>query len=1009
MVSILSIQQAQLMRLVEGSGRIVLFVAAVMLLSILSTPAQAADSKDQYTKVFDIPQQRADLSLTQFAEQADITLIFSYDLARDKTANRLVGTYRPKEAIQLLLNGTGLRPTFSKDGFINIAPEEQPVAEGDRMNEKHKKGILAALALLLAGPGLSAQGTDDGAFEEIIVKGTRLQNQRSIDAKRNTFQISDGIAADEIGRLPDFNVGESLARVPGLSIRTDQGEARFVTIRGLNPDYNSTLLDGSTIAVPDRDGRNVFMEVLPASVAKRIDVYKSLTPDLEGHAVGGIINLITPSAFDYASSVFNSHFEFGNYETNKGFEGSKPSGDADFLVADRFGSAGQFGFVFTGNYFRRDSYLPWAQFERFRFYDAAGNETSSYAPGSVAAPGQRRYHWYHNNRTRYGGMVKLEHNASNSVYNFAKLYYNVAKDDEARQTDVFANQSGNALVNATPRSGTLVGSNFQTRQYVGQFNFERSLSGLQVGSDIDLSEGTTLELRGSFSRGRFKNPESFVEWRTVSPDYAYSYERKGDAFNVTMNDPSAAYNFDNMPMYNYNFTDRDMTEDVTELSATWRGESLFGGNDLGFLAGLKVRQTKRSYDENRFEYTPTATNTFTLGSTGLASIDERVRDMPGILPGQGIISIDTSRVLSVIDDHIAANPTQWNFNDQPDRDARADYGVDEKVLAGFVAATYESDRQHLIAGVRVESTNYDTNGFRAVDGVYGRVTDSGDYLNPLPSVNYSFDMRDDLIFRAAYSRSIGRPAFGQFAPSNESASTAGTIPTVSRSNPDLKPRRSDNFDVSIERYLDNGSGIISAAIFYKRIEDEIFVRSTEKIVDVFGPPTLALVSEPENAGEVTNLYGLELNVVKDFDFLPAPLNGLGASLNVTLLNHDFKYQTSDGMLFHPKTMLGQANSVYNAALYYDYGRFSAKLAYNHTGLQMDQLNSNPDNISYVDDDWAVDFKASFSVTDRLAVTLNLYNIAGESEDLVTGRFQEQPGRESYFGSAYFVGLSYASQ
>ena len=148
-----------------------------------------------------------------------------------------------------------------------------------------------------------------------------------------------------------------------MSIRTDQGEARFVSLRGLNPDYNSTLLDGSTIAVPDRDGRNVFMEVLPASVAKRIEVFKTVTPDLEGHAIGGIINLVTPSAFDYPGFTVNSKIEFGEYERNEGFEGNSPSGDADFLIANQFGVNDQFGLVLTGNYFQRDSYTPWAQFE----------------------------------------------------------------------------------------------------------------------------------------------------------------------------------------------------------------------------------------------------------------------------------------------------------------------------------------------------------------------------------------------------------------------------------------------------------------------------------------------------------------------------------------------------------------------------------------------------------------------------------------------------------------------
>ena len=869
--------------------------------------------------------------------------------------------------------------------------------------------VSVAVSGLLAGQAIAqeAEPAADGALEEILVRGTKLQNLRALEAKRNTMQVMDAVSSDEIGRLPDFNVGESLARVPGVSIRTDQGEARFVIIRGLNPDYNSTLLDGSSIAVPDRDGRNVFMEVLPASAAKRIEVFKTVTPDQEGHAVGGIINLVTPSAYDYDDLEIKIQGEIGQYQQNSGFEGKKLSGDADFLIADTFGDDDTWGFVVTGNYFQRDSYLPWGQFERFRFYDAGGNEVAPYTEGALPAPGQRRYHWYHNDRQRYGGMGKLEYKPSTDVYSFLKVYYNNAKDDEARQTDVFDNRAGNMAVDQTETSGTLVGTNFRTRQYVGQFNFKRSLLGGQLGTDYQMDDTNQLKLRASYSESLFKNPESFVEWRRDSADYAFSYQRDGDAFNVTLNDPDAAFDFDNMPMNNFNFTDRRMKEKVWEVSADVIGDSLFSSDTLGYITGVKYRRLERNFNEDKFRYIATDLNTFSLGASGLASIAD-VPKMPGILPGQGVISIDTTDVLPSVNADIAANPDGWTFDDQANDDLRADYGVEENVFAAYAAITHETEQQRLIAGFRIEATSYDTSGNRQIDGVYGPVDDSGNYLNILPSINYTYRPTQDIAVRAAYSRTIGRPKFSEFAPSRESASTAGTQPTLSRSNPDLKPRLSDNLDISLEKYLDGGSGIIAIAGFYKRIQDEIYLDTTEQLIPGLSPDTLTLVTQPQNTDNVTNLFGIELNLVKNFDFLPSPLHGLGGAVNVTKIWHDFEYPLSDGTFYEPRTMLGQANKILNTALFYDKGRFNANLALNYTGIQADRLNnSNTDNISYVDEDWQVDFKASYYVMDNLAVTVNLYNILGESEDLVTGRFQEQPGRESAFGSAYFIGFSYS--
>lgn len=867
----------------------------------------------------------------------------------------------------------------------------------------------SALLVSVAASGLLAgqvSAEPAGELEEIIVRGAKYQNLKALDAKRNTFQVMDAVSADEIGRLPDFNVGESLARVPGISVRTDQGEARFVTVRGLNPDYNSTLLDGSTIAVPDRDGRNVFMEVLPASAAKRIEVFKTVTPDQEGHAVGGIINLVTPSAYDYDDLQIKVQGEIGQYEENKGFEGKKLSGDADILIADKFGADDAWGFVLTGNYFQRDSYLPWAQFERFRFYDSGGNEVAPYTEGALPAPGQRRYHWYHNDRQRYGGMAKLEYKPSVDSYSFLKVYYNIAKDDEARQTDVFENRSGNMAVDQTENSGTLVGSNFRTRQYVGIFDFKRSLWGGQLGTAYQMDDSNQLKLRASYSGSLFKNPESFVEWRRDSSDYAFSYEREGDAFNVTLNDPAAAYDFDNMPMNNYNFTDRRMKETVWEFSADVIGDSLFSSDTLGYLAGVKYRMLERNYNEDKFRWLAAGGNTFSLGASGLATIEE-VNSMPGILPGQGVITVDTSNVLPAVNAHIGANPAEWTFDEQAWDDLRADYGVDEDVFSAYAAITHETENQRLVAGFRIEATSFDTNGFRRIDGDPATVDDSGNYLNILPSINYQYTASDSVIFRAAYSRTIGRPKFSEFAPSLESASLAGAQPTLSRSNPDLKPRLSDNLDISVEKYLDGGSGIIALAGFYKRIQDEIYVGTSEQLIPELDPDTLTLVSQPENADNITNLFGVEINLVKNFDFLPSPLDGFGGAVNATKIWHDFKYPLTDGRMFKPETMLGQANEIVNAALFYDKGRFNANLALNYTGIQGDRFNtSNPDNNSYVDKDWQVDFKASYYVLDNLALTMNLYNIWGESEDLVTGRFREQPGRESSFGSAYFIGFSY---
>jgi iron complex outermembrane receptor protein len=169
MISNLSIQQAHFLRCVEGSRHLVILITALVPWAFSSSAAMAAESDKQETIYFDIPQQRADLSLTQFAEQADITLIFTFELAQDKTANRLVGSYTPREAIQVLLSETGLKPTFSEDAFINIAPDEPSEAEGDEMISRNKVGFVAMLAAAFTGSPSSAQEGQEPIIDEILV------------------------------------------------------------------------------------------------------------------------------------------------------------------------------------------------------------------------------------------------------------------------------------------------------------------------------------------------------------------------------------------------------------------------------------------------------------------------------------------------------------------------------------------------------------------------------------------------------------------------------------------------------------------------------------------------------------------------------------------------------------------------------------------------------------------------------------------------------------------------
>ena len=234
----LSIYQVRLSHLVEGSRSIVLLFAAVCLLSFWPTATVVAGTNNQETTRFDIPQQRADRSLIKFAEQADITLIFTFELARDRTTNRLVGSYHIDEGIQLLLDGTGLKPTFSSDGHINIALAEMPVAEREYMNVK-KKGLWAALTSIFVVSGAAAQEepeTGVSAIEEVIVTATYRKS--SLMDTSMSISALDQSVIDEMGAR---DMSDVYRQIPGLNMSGTTTGANRYTIRGVSSQTGTSF------------------------------------------------------------------------------------------------------------------------------------------------------------------------------------------------------------------------------------------------------------------------------------------------------------------------------------------------------------------------------------------------------------------------------------------------------------------------------------------------------------------------------------------------------------------------------------------------------------------------------------------------------------------------------------------------------------------------------------------------------------------------------------------------
>src|SRR6187402_1886391 len=174
-------------------------------------------------------------------------------------------------------------------------------------------------------------------LQEIEVTGFRLAQITALQDKRSAMLIKESVTANDAGKLPDQNAAETLARVTGVSVTTDQGEGRYVTIRGVDAALNSVTIDGQIIGSPEGDTRRVALDTVPADILSKLEVIKSATPDLDGNAIGGTINLVTPSVFDDPDGRFlSATADYGYYDLG----GQNPWGGSvgwGSTFNDRFG------------------------------------------------------------------------------------------------------------------------------------------------------------------------------------------------------------------------------------------------------------------------------------------------------------------------------------------------------------------------------------------------------------------------------------------------------------------------------------------------------------------------------------------------------------------------------------------------------------------------------------------------------------------------------------------------
>ncbi|MGY8875583.1 MAG: TonB-dependent receptor plug domain-containing protein, partial [Pseudoalteromonas sp.] len=278
----------------------------VLVFSLVTTEVKASSVDEK--AMFNIPRQRADLSLINFAEQADITLLFPLDKIQQLQTNTITGEYSIINALQTLLDSTGLQMQVSEDGQISILIDPS-FERTDNMANYKKNGVSSAvLAVLSTMTTLPALAETAAQEPEIIeVRGIRGSLGRAMDAKREAGGVVDSISAEDIGKFPDTNLAESLQRITGVSIDRSGGEGQLITVRGFGPQFNTVLVNGRQMA-SENQSRAFSFDTIASELVKSLDVFKTSTATMQSGGIGSTVNVNTArpfaiSGFKIAGSV----------------------------------------------------------------------------------------------------------------------------------------------------------------------------------------------------------------------------------------------------------------------------------------------------------------------------------------------------------------------------------------------------------------------------------------------------------------------------------------------------------------------------------------------------------------------------------------------------------------------------------------------------------------------------------------------------------------------------------
>lgn len=901
-------------------------------------------------------------------------------------------------------------------------------AAGKTKSSVKKSEIAMALAAVVIASPASAQDASSN-IEEIVVVGISGSLRDALNQKRESDTFVDAIVAEDIGKLPDDNIAETLARVSGVQLERDAGEGVNVTIRGIR--QNRTEVNGRTLISPEGRGSNAgLFNYFPSEVVGSVQVSKLLTADMADGALGGTINILTRKPLDYDGLWGGASVE-RTYNDLNSDDGTRASA----LVSSKF-SNGTMGILFGATYedrpitedsaysngdWRSDVTMPasWTLPDAsndniYYMYDVRyQRRTESRKKSAANAAFQWRptenldinadvlYAEYEYDRSRGWFSAQMNHPRANRVTNPVITEHNHL---------VGGNVTNGTI--ATDHEGYQAPQHFITGGINATWKFD---SGLRIFADV------------AHTKAKRTTDQQNIGVTKAGTNFSFDLV-SGDVPLVS----STNMNLDPLTFLVQGMYDRRTINEADENSFRLDIEYPMDGFFNKIMAGARVSDVstgemyiaKRGVSVDPTNGNPVnwneaeATSMVRAGirtqpATGLpwAMAALRPFDFSGVLPGTGL---SLPPQITVLDTHLIGNGgfgfSDAFYNAPFERFPERTSTVDDMIAALYLRADFEIAGWQGNLGVRYARTETVIDNYALTAGEYVPFHSEGSYSDLLPSMVVKKDLTDDLVFRFGVGKTITRPPTGILGavarinlviddpatPANEAESSSASLP-----NPNLKPQRGTNYDASLEWYFSDTSAV-ALGVFYKSLDNQIDTGfKTAGTIDGYGDQIFLITTPTNIAGGW--IRGFEVGYQQQFSFLPGLLANTGASINYTYLESE----TDD---VDPRTdetlpIRGMSEDSINAQVYYEDERLSVRLLYNLRDNYYDRLDANTRGTSiWVKGQPSLDAAIRYRIGKNFSVELQAVNLLDSPEEEFAG-FEQYVASYDVTGVRYSLGLS----